>query len=257
MDFRIGAIQIFYYLNKFLPNFIKINALKLSNYFLHKKEDICSSRIYSYIFSPMYSVMYNERTDEYQSLSKLNILGETDRGLYCSKKNSSYVVIEQIIKNDERLVLVEDESLYRNVLQLLGYGKKIFNESLLTISLPFSERVMIVSKVRFISIEYTHPKLTGHLIIKIPDEYLFEGNQILSPLFVCRYLAYNYGTHVFFEDMNYTLTIIDNYLNIFTLNKEQKITLGKEEYEINHRKNPDTDTIVMSKNSSTKRKKNN
>lgn len=257
MDFRIDAIQVFNYFNKFLPSFIKINALKLSVYCLHKKEDICSSRIYLYVFSPMYSVMYNERTDEYQSLSKLNILGETNRGLYCSKKNSSYVFVEQVIKNDERLVLVEDESLYRNVLQLLGYGKKIFNESLLTIPLPFSKIVRIDSKVRFISIEYSHPKLTGHLIINIPVEYCFEGNQILSPLFVCRYLAYNYGTHVFFEDMNYTLTIIDNYLNIFTINKDQKITLGIEEYEINHRTNVDTDTIVMSKNSSTKRKKNN
>lgn len=93
------------------------------------------------------------------------------------------------------------------------------------------------SNVRFLCIEYKHPKLSNVLNIILNEKCFYKDNEILSPCFLSRYLAYNYGTHMFFEDMNYTLTIIDSNLNFLTINKDSSIKLLIDDYEIIDRRN--------------------
>lgn len=236
-------IPIYYYVNLYLPNIFKVCALTVVNCFFRFKAFVFSSHIYSYIFRPFYSIKYSESHQLYTSRTTLNILGETDKELYCVKKDGSYYFFEQTFENHEKIILVEDESLNKNLCQIFGYGRKVFNESF--VERPLVTNIYCKSNVGFLSIEYSHSKLANHLDIVLDKRYLNKGSQILSPLFVSRYLAYEYGTHTFFEDMDYTLSIIDNYLNIFTIDKNKIIILGDNDYEIVDRRCAQ-DTITMS-----------
>lgn len=91
---------------------------------------------------------------------------------------------------------------------------------------------IFVSNTSFISIEYTHPKLDKPLSIKIPRSYFVVGNEILTDIFVCRYLSYEYGKHVIFEDMNYALNIIDSNINILSIGKDKYIELTENGYSV-------------------------
>jgi hypothetical protein len=86
------------------------------------------------------------------------------------------------------------------------------------------------SNVKFLSIEYNHPKLEKPISIELTNEYYYVNNQILSALFINRYLKYNEKDYCF--DMDYTINIMDDNLNIFTINSNQFIFLDKTEYQI-------------------------
>jgi hypothetical protein len=91
---------------------------------------------------------------------------------------------------------------------------------------------IVVSNTSFISIEYTHPKLDKPLSIKLPRSYFVVGNEILSDIFVSRYLSYEYGKHVIFEDMDYKLNIIDSNINILSFGKDKYIELSENGYSV-------------------------
>jgi hypothetical protein len=91
---------------------------------------------------------------------------------------------------------------------------------------------ILVSNTGFISIEYTHPKLDKPLSIKIPRSYFVVGNEILTDIFVCRYLCYEYGKHVIFEDMDYKLNIIDSNIKILSIGKDKYIELTENGYSV-------------------------
>lgn len=91
---------------------------------------------------------------------------------------------------------------------------------------------ILVSNTSFISIEYTHPKLDKPLSIKIPRSYFVVGNEILTDIFVCRYLCYEYGKHVIFEDMDYKLNIIDSNIKILSIGKDKYIELTENGYSV-------------------------
>jgi len=77
------------------------------------------------------------------------------------------------------------------------------------------------SKVRFISVEYTHPNLLYPVCFEIPKSYYVVGNHLLSNTFVLRYLYYNTrnigGTSIPPFDDRYVINIIDNNIDQFEL----------------------------------------
>lgn len=91
---------------------------------------------------------------------------------------------------------------------------------------------ILVSNTSFISIEYTHPKLDKPLSIKLPRSYFVVGNEILPDIFVCRYLSYECGKHVIFEDMDYKLNIIDSNIKILSIGKDEYIELTENGYSV-------------------------
>ena len=84
------------------------------------------------------------------------------------------------------------------------------------------------SKARFISIMYSHPKLTNPVYIELPKNMYLVGNELLSSAFVVRYLEHQSMPYVF--DFDYTLHIIDNHIKQFNLNSRQYILLTERGY---------------------------
>lgn len=239
------------YVSNVLPDCIKLNMFKLVGFLLILKNVIYSSDMFLYIFRPFHSVKYYEKSDKYMTISTLNIVGQTHRSLLCLKHPDCYYFNESDIKISNELILVDNMSLYDKVLQKFR-KKKIFNESFVS-GLEMSNYPS-ESNVSFLTIEYIHPKLSGHLNIVLDKEHLRVGNQILSPRFVSRYLAYTYGTHVIFEDMDYSIVIIDNYLNIYTIDKDNIIYLGIDNYIVENIVD-DSKTVKKDKNNNITKSK--
>ena len=87
-----------------------------------------------------------------------------------------------------------------------------------------------LSTVRFLSILYTHPKMEHPIHINIPKNWFLIGNEILSSIFILRYLQYQSSEFVF--DYNYILQIIDNNINQFNMKCHQYILLEENEYKV-------------------------
>jgi hypothetical protein len=99
---------------------------------------------------------------------------------------------------------------------------------------PFSPLSIIspplLSSVSFLDIQYHHPEMKDSLILEIPKEWCCVGNDLFSSAFVLRMLYYQTLPFVF--DMRYSLDIMDNELNMFSLNSNQHIVLNETTYEV-------------------------
>jgi hypothetical protein len=95
---------------------------------------------------------------------------------------------------------------------------------------PFSFSDVNLSSVSFLDIQYHHPEMKDSLILEIPKDWCCVGNDLFSSAFILRMLYYQTLPFVF--DMRYTLDIMDNDLNMFSLNSHQFIVLKETSYEI-------------------------
>lgn len=81
----------------------------------------------------------------------------------------------------------------------------------------------------FFSIQYLHPKLNENsffkkkVFIDIPKQYFYEGNELLSAIFVKRWFEYYLGKIPF--DENYVLRILDTDLTEIELDFHQSIRI--------------------------------
>jgi hypothetical protein len=83
-------------------------------------------------------------------------------------------------------------------------------------------------KYRFLSIVY---ECNGEKVeFNISDEYYIEENEILSELFVARYLKHHFPQTPF--NLSYTLDIVDFDLNSITLKSNSYLLLDKTNYRI-------------------------
>lgn len=85
------------------------------------------------------------------------------------------------------------------------------------------------SNLRFISIEYRHPGLKVPINIILPNNYYVVGNNLLSELFIKRYLDYNHG-NIF--NHNYTISVLDNNCKLIKLTKGLSIEVLPTKFEI-------------------------
>jgi len=108
------------------------------------------------------------------------------------------------------------------------YINRIFfnkNEAKVETELP-----LVPSKHRFISVKYTHPNMDEPIFIDIDKEYYYANNEILSPLFIKRYLEYQPLVYDF--NMDYEVEIIDNDINNYKITSKQYILLADSTYVI-------------------------
>lgn len=89
---------------------------------------------------------------------------------------------------------------------------------------------VLPSKVNFLDIQYTHPQMSQPLVLEIPRDYFYDGNELFSPAFVQRLLYYQPYPFVF--DMDYSLEIMDKDLNTLCIRSHQMIRLGDTGYSI-------------------------
>jgi hypothetical protein len=88
----------------------------------------------------------------------------------------------------------------------------------------------VASNVKLISIEYTNPSQQQSIFIDLDKSIYMVGNEILSPIFIKRYLSYQ--SLSFHFDYDYVVNIIDGDLNTITLKSNQHILLHADKYEI-------------------------
>jgi len=82
----------------------------------------------------------------------------------------------------------------------------------------------------FMCVEYRHTEMKHGIFIPIEKEYCFVGNEILSSVFVLKFLEYQPEHYIF--DENYVIEIMDNNMNTFTLKNNQYVSLEKDCYKI-------------------------
>lgn len=90
------------------------------------------------------------------------------------------------------------------------------------------------SRVSFLSIAYSHPSMDNKIVFDLDNKYYVSNNCLFTPLFIKRLLEYNSAPYVF--DMDYTLDLMDDELNVFSLTSEQYIILNYKGYVIGETK---------------------
>lgn len=93
-----------------------------------------------------------------------------------------------------------------------------------------TELPLVPSKHRFISVKYKQSNMDEPIFIDIDNEYYYAYNEVLSPLFIKRYLEYQPMIYDF--DMDYQLEVMDNDINTFVLTSKQYILLAESTYTI-------------------------
>ena len=82
------------------------------------------------------------------------------------------------------------------------------------------------SNVRFMTVQYFHPKMSEPLSVEIPSEMLLVGNELFSKDFIQWYLKDPPND----DDDTYHLEIIDNDLNMGKILPSQYILLDKSSW---------------------------
>ena len=86
---------------------------------------------------------------------------------------------------------------------------------------------IVESSYGLLSATYSNPKMSEQIMLNIPKEMYLVGNQLFSPAFVYRLLAYQNKQFEF--DLNYTIHLIDNNINQFQLNSREYLTVGEDD----------------------------
>ena len=84
---------------------------------------------------------------------------------------------------------------------------------------------MVASSYGLMSVAYSNPKMTEQIMLEIPKEMYLVGNQLFSPAFVYRALAYQNKRFVF--DLNYKIHLIDNNINQFQLSSREYLIIDE------------------------------
>ena len=130
-------------------------------------------------------------------------------------------------------ILLKDRKVYDCLISMRIDNKYIYTVCNIDEE-PFDILPNEISKVKFLSIEYTHPELKSPIVIEIDKNAYLVGNEILSCTFVKRALEYSSNIKNF--DTDYLLRIMDNDLNIFELKSNEYIKLEKDTYKIIQKK---------------------
>ena len=86
------------------------------------------------------------------------------------------------------------------------------------------------SNTKFFYIEYSHSKLKKNIPIYIDPRYFMIGNEILSHVFIARYLDHTYG--ICFYQNDYILHLVDNNMKYFTMNRNHYLYISEYSYKI-------------------------
>jgi len=126
----------------------------------------------------------------------------------------------------ETIIMMKDKNKY--IVRIGGLNKMDEVSKSAFANAVSSENIKYLSK--FLSVKYTHPKMTAPIFLNIPWQMYISGNQILSPSFVLRMLQYQKEPYIF--DTEYVLNIMDDNIDQFNLTSKQMVVLHDKKYEI-------------------------
>jgi len=113
------------------------------------------------------------------------------------------------------------------------YWYRVFTPTKSAAAAGKHDLVRAPSTSRFLSVEYTHPRMYRSIPIELPKSIYMVGNQILSATFIMRYLKYNHalGDAYVFDDQ-YVINVMDDNINQFELKYGSYCVLGETGYTI-------------------------
>jgi len=135
--------------------------------------------------------------------------------------------------NTAKTILLKDKKVYDCLISMRMDDKYIYKVCDMD-SDSYDVLPCELSKVKFLSIEYTHPEVLKPIILEIDKNAYLVGNEILSCTFVKRALEYSCNIKNF--DTDYVLKIMDNDLKTFELKSNEYIKLEKDSYKIIQKK---------------------
>jgi hypothetical protein len=150
--------------------------------------------------------------------------------------NEEYTVVEnsvnEVLLKKYKSVIEETASEFANIDVLYTFKTPAYILCNVTNKFEKEDAKYIVEKsdVKFLSIEYINPDMKEAISLTLNKDLFQIGNEILSKAFVLRYLQYQTQYYVYAND--YTITVIDDKVNQFTLTSNQYIILDKNEYKI-------------------------
>ena len=83
------------------------------------------------------------------------------------------------------------------------------------------------SKIRFLNVEYSHPDMKSRVVIKIPENIFYVGNELLSSTFLLRYLEYHLGKNNFVFDERYCVYVVTKNIDYIELSHKKYILLDR------------------------------
>lgn len=151
--------------------------------------------------------------------------------------NEEYTVVEnsvnEVLLKTYKTIIEENTNENSNVDTLYTFKTPAYILCNVTNKFEKEDAKYIVEKsdVKFLSIEYMNPDMNEPIRFTLNKDLFQIGNEILSNAFVLRYLQYQTEHYVYAND--YTITVIDDKVNQFTLNSKQYVLLSnKNEYKI-------------------------
>lgn len=119
-----------------------------------------------------------------------------------------------------------DENI-KDINILIHYKEKVFVNNCKGMY-KFTHLNRPLSKVKFLTIQYMHEKMPVSVDLDLDSQYYVSGNELFTPSFIYRLLLEKLS-HFHF-DLNYTLVLIDNNINILNLRSDQYIELNDNNY---------------------------
>jgi hypothetical protein len=158
---------------------------------------------------------------------------------WCSLSYNSNDSFEEIIKNYNEIWngyvnQVKIVNMFKNVTKT-GLFMLYKNDSWYSFIYNLNEQKVWKINERktrkyFLDIEYSHPDMDNHIDIIVPYSQYLVGNEILSSIYIKRYLHYQNESYVF--DEKYELNIMDSDLTNFIINRDKYIRLSDNSYEV-------------------------
>ena len=90
----------------------------------------------------------------------------------------------------------------------------------------------VLSEIRFLSIEYTHPDMIEPIQLVLEKEWCIVGNEVLGRIHILRLLEYQFCENDYIFDERYVVNIIDSNINMIHIYSTQYIRLDNEDYEV-------------------------
>jgi len=157
-------------------------------------------------------------------------------GEYTEKYDNSFMNLYSTFESNDytgnynpaQIMFLMKTCVLRNNNMVFIMSKQNSNYTNLKLHESFNQDDTIV-KHRFLHVYYCSLE-NKNIEIKIPTEHYVCGNELLSALYVARYLKHHYPTVAF--DWSYTIKIMDYNLNTIELNSSQSVVLNEMTYEI-------------------------
>jgi len=98
--------------------------------------------------------------------------------------------------------------------------------------IPVFNKMLSLSEIRFLSVEYNHPSLIDPIQLVLENKWYTIGNEIFNFIHVLKMLQYQVSAGSYIFDDRYTLKIIDSNIHIFEITASQYIRLEQDNYQI-------------------------